>query len=105
MSQQSRIVRKSPFDAAKRKGVEAAYEGLSVSACPYKDKTTATGGRSWSRSFINAWMAGHQSVAQGDLFDHLTEPSDESLTQGQNRKRKCSTVEHPIHPELGVGND
>lgn len=103
MSQQSRIVRKSPFDAAKRKGVEAAYEGLSVSACPYKDKTTATGGRSWSRSFINAWMAGHQSVAQGDLFSRLSRLSATPDTQGQCSK--CSTVEHPSQPELGVDHD
>lgn len=85
MSQQSRIsVRKSPFDAAKLKGVEAAYAGLSVSACPYKDKTTATGGRSWSRSFINAWMDGHHSVTQGDLFNHLIESSDKPPHAGES---------------------
>lgn len=85
MSQQSRSVRKSPLDGARRKGIDAAYAGLSVSDCPYKDKTTITGGRSWSRAFINAWMAGHQSVAQGDLFGHLIESSEESPTPGQYR--------------------
>lgn len=100
MSQQSQItVRKPPFDAAKRKSVEAAYAGLSVSACPYKDKTTATGGRSWSRSFINVWMDGHHSVTQGDLFNHLIESSDKSPMPGEYRK--CSTVEHPCQAEMG----
>lgn len=103
MSQQSRItVKKSPLDGAKRKGVQAANEGLSVSACPYKDKTTATGRRSWSRAFINAWMAGHQSVAQGDLFCHLMEPFDPPL---QEQHRGCSTVEHPRRPVMAVGNE
>lgn len=99
MSQQSR---KSPFDTAKRKGVEAAHAGLPVSACPYKDITTATGGRSWSRSFINAWLAGHQSVSQGDLFSHLMEPFNLPI---QESHRGCSTVEHPGRPVMGVGNE
>lgn len=103
MSQQSRIsVRKSPFDAAKRKGVEAAHAGLPISACPYKDKTTATGGRSWSRSFINDWLAGHQSVSQGDLFSQLMEPFDLHL---QEPRRACSTVEHSCRPVMGVSNE
>ena len=101
MTQQSGIsVRKSPFDAAKHKGVVAAQAGLAVSDCPYQDKTTSTGGGSWSRSFINAWMAGHQSVAQGDLFSPLTELCDESPTHGQHRG--CSTVEHFSHPNGGM---
>ena len=99
MSQPARIVRKSPFDAAYRKGVEAAYAGLSVCDCPYQDKTTSTGGGSWSRSFINAWMAGHQSVAQGDLFSNLIE-----LSPMQGQHRGCSTVEHFSQPKMGVGN-
>jgi ribosome modulation factor len=103
MSQQSRIIdRKSPLKGAKRKGVEAAYAGRSLYSCPYKDKTTPTGGLSWSRAFINAWKAGYQSVAQGDLFSYLVEPSNKSHTQGLYRK--CSTVEHQNQAETGVGN-
>jgi ribosome modulation factor len=59
---------KSPLDSAKRKGQQAALDGLSEQACPYVDSHKDSGGLTWSRAFINARRDGHRSVTQKDLF-------------------------------------
>lgn len=47
---------------------------------------------------FNAWIA-----AQGGLFSRLSRLSATPATQGECSK--CSTVEHPSQPELGVDHD
>lgn len=58
-------MRKSPFLAAFRKGVEACETGLRRRP-PYRDKRNARGRVTFSRAFRNAWFRG---------YDHGSYPS------------------------------
>ncbi|MDD4292280.1 MAG: hypothetical protein PHX51_08630 [Clostridia bacterium] len=50
---------KSPFDAAFEKGQKAFHSGLSIDACPYKDKKQDSGKLTFSRAFRKQWFAGY----------------------------------------------
>ena len=39
-------------------GYRSAQADQDQSACPYQDKRKPSGGLSWSRSFIKAWLDG-----------------------------------------------
>jgi ribosome modulation factor len=54
--------KQSPFDAAERKGKEAANAGLTRDACPYRDRRTYKGTVTFSRAFRRAWMKGWKSA-------------------------------------------
>jgi len=46
------------MQGAYRKGYEAARDGRSIEACPYKDKRKGCGRLTWSRAFTAAWRDG-----------------------------------------------
>ncbi|NOI31892.1 Rmf/CrpP family protein [Vibrio coralliilyticus] len=46
------------LQTARKKGYEAAKQGLAVSDCPYQDLRKESGKLTWSRAFRNAWLEG-----------------------------------------------
>lgn len=60
--------KRTPIDGARRKGGEAARQGLPLSACPYADKRSNSGRLTWSRAFRSAWFDGYREACQLDMF-------------------------------------
>lgn len=61
------VVRRNPFDAAYRKGWDAAHAGESLESCPYRDKRKYDGrltfSRAWRERWRSGWKAGKDSMA------------------------------------------
>lgn len=51
-----------PLNRARQKGRQACRDGVPLHACPYRDIRTPSGHVTWSRAFINEWIAGWQET-------------------------------------------
>lgn len=55
------------LEGAFRKGSLAYQAGLSLDACPYRDKRAPSGKLTWSRAFRTAWADGWRAAEKEKL--------------------------------------